>query len=81
MSDYRQGLDDGADLFAKLMTQKLVDMEKGRELCSERGYYSRTLTFEQIKMLLSAGFTKGVISETSTGSLVEVPDAEAQGNR
>jgi len=81
MSDYRQGLDDGADLFAKLMTQKLVDMEKGRELCCERGYYSQTLTFEQIKTLLSAGFAQGVISGTSRGSYREVSDAQTQGDR
>jgi hypothetical protein len=82
MTDYKKGLDDGADVFANALLKAIASIERNRELCSERGFYSQTLTFEQIRGFIRVGLkAQGVISGTSTGSLVEVPDVEAQGNR
>ena len=81
MSDYKQGLDDGADVFANALLKAIASVERDRELCSERGFYSQTLTFEQIRGFIRVGLkAQGVISGTSRGSYQEVSDAETQGD-
>lgn len=74
MTDYKQGLFDGADILAVELLKALATIERDRELCSERGYYSQTLTFEQFRDLVRTGLkTQGVISGSFRGSNVETP--------
>ena len=70
MMDYKQGLQDGADTLSVALLTHINKIEQGRKLCSERGYYSQTLTFDQIRTMVAVGFKdfQGVTSGTSRGS-------------
>ena len=70
MMDYKQGLQDGADTLSKALLTHINIIEQSRKLCSERGYYSQTLTFDQVRAMVAVGFKDfhRVTLETSTGS-------------
>ena len=78
MMDYKHGLQDGADALSVALLTHINNIEQGRKLCSERGYYSQTLTFDQVRAMVAVGFKDfhGVRWGTSRGS-----DGETQTNR